>query len=144
MIITIVLQCLIRARHYHYYCFAMLNKIQTSLQEGLVLWSLVSLKCARDSVTVFHLQIIYKFKLMKLYLACQLTCVYVYWTMATQTSGVMESKSLTFIKDYKTMCFSERFSYTWQEIQLLFWDDGQMDCIIIAFWHYKSMWFFLL
>ena len=45
MIITIVLQ---------------FNKRWTSLQEGLVLWSLVSLKCARDSVTVFHLQIIYK------------------------------------------------------------------------------------
>ena len=29
MIITIVLQCLIRARHYHHYCFAMLNKSQT-------------------------------------------------------------------------------------------------------------------
>ena len=29
MIITIVLQCLIRARHDHHYCFAMLNKSQT-------------------------------------------------------------------------------------------------------------------
>ena len=51
MIITIVLQ---------------FNKSQTSLQEGLVLWSLVSLKCARDSVTVFHLQIIYKLQAIEI------------------------------------------------------------------------------
>ena len=51
MIITIVLQ---------------FNKRWTSLQQGLELWSLVSLKCARDSVTVFHFQIIYKLQAIEI------------------------------------------------------------------------------
>ena len=42
-----------------------------------LLWDLIIglLKCARDSVTVFHLQITYKLQAIEINLDCQLTCV---------------------------------------------------------------------
>ena len=77
-----------------------------------LLWDLiiVSSKCAKDSVTVFHLQVIYKSQVIEIESSWSVNlCIYIYWTTATQTqtSGVIGSKSLTLLKDLQNCMFGQ-------------------------------------
>ena len=72
-----------------------------------LLWDLIIVlsKCAKDSVTVFQLQIIYKLQAIEMKSSCQLTCVYIYW--ATATRSVEGSMSSIFLKGLQNYMFGQ-------------------------------------